>query len=168
MADTAVAQISSADRLAEIAIRAAQFAERMGHTPRVGIISYSTFGQLADDRSALMRETVAKLDEREVHFEYEGELSPDVALDHDLMKRLYPFSRLTGAANVLIMPTLQTANIATKLLSKMFNGKQGTVIGPLLQGLCAPAQIVGMGATVSDIVTAAALSAHEALAEKYG
>jgi malate dehydrogenase (oxaloacetate-decarboxylating)(NADP+) len=168
MADTAVSQISTPERLADIAIRSAKFAERMGHQPRIGIISYSTFGQLADKYSQLMRDTVARLDELEVDFEYEGEMAPDVALDYDLMKRLYPFTRLSGPANVLIMPTLQSANIATKLLSKMMGGKQGTVIGPLLQGLNAPAQIVGMGATVSDIVTAAALSAHEAIADKAG
>jgi malate dehydrogenase (oxaloacetate-decarboxylating)(NADP+) len=166
LADTAVNSAVNADRLAEIAVRSAAFAERMGHTPRVGIISYSTFGQVNDERAALMRETAAKLDEREVNFEYEGELAPDVALDYDLMKRLYPFTRLTGPANVLIMPSLQTANIVTKLLQKMTGGKQGTVIGPLLQGLNAPAQIVGMGATVTEIVTAAALAAHEALADQ--
>lgn len=168
MADTAVQMISSPDRLASVAVAAAKFAERMGHVPRVALISYSTFGQLNEERAALMRDTVARLDELEVGFEYEGEMAPDVALDYDLMKRLYPFSRLSGPANVLIMPTLQSANIATKLLGKMMGGKQGTVIGPLLQGLNAPAQIVGMGATVSEIVTAAALSAHEALAMKAG
>jgi malate dehydrogenase (oxaloacetate-decarboxylating)(NADP+) len=166
MADTAVQMISDADRLANVAVAAAKFAERMGHKPRVALISYSTFGQIAEARATLMRDTVAKLDNLEVNFEYEGEMAPDVALDYDLMKRLYPFSRLTGPANVMIMPTLQSANIATKFLGKMLAGKQGTVIGPLLQGLKAPAQIVGMGATVSDIVTAAALSAHEAISEK--
>ncbi len=163
LSDTAVGMNAGPDRLAEVAKHSAEFARRMGHTPRIAIISYSSFGQLHSPRAQLMRDTVARLDELEVDFEYEGEMSPDVALDYDLMKRLYPFSRLTGPANVLIMPSLQSANIATKLLSKMMGGKQGTVIGPLLQGLNAPAQIVGMGATVSDIVTAAALSAHEAL-----
>jgi malate dehydrogenase (oxaloacetate-decarboxylating)(NADP+) len=163
LADTAVNSAMSAEKLAEIAMHAAGFAERMGHVPRVAVISSSTFGQTNDERAGFMREVVAKLDEYEVDFEYEGEMAPDVALDYDLMKRLYPFSRLTAAANVLIMPSLQTANIATKLMQKMMLGKQGTVIGPLLQGLNHPAQIVTMGATVSEIVTAAALAAHEAL-----
>ncbi|MBI3419138.1 MAG: NADP-dependent malic enzyme, partial [Proteobacteria bacterium] len=163
LADTAVGPAVSAGRMAEIAMRSAAFAERMGQTPRVAILSYSTFGQVHDERAAFMRETVAKLDELEVGFEYEGEMAPDVALDYDLMKRLYPFSRLKGPANVLLMPSLQTANIAAKLLQKVMVAKQGTVIGPLLQGLEHPAQIVGMGATVSDIVTAAAFAAHEAI-----
>jgi malate dehydrogenase (oxaloacetate-decarboxylating)(NADP+) len=166
LADTAVNERMTPDRLAQIAIQAAQFAERMGQEPRVAMMSYSTFGQMSDDRALLMREATAKLDEYEVDFEYEGELAPDVALDFDLMKRLYPFSRLTGAANVLIMPSLQAANIGTKLLQKMLGVKQGTVIGPLLLGLTHPAQIVTMGATVSEIVTAAALAAHESLSKK--
>jgi malate dehydrogenase (oxaloacetate-decarboxylating)(NADP+) len=163
LADTAVNSVIEPNRMAEIAIRSATFAERMGQVPRVAIVSYSTFGQVNDERAAFMRETAAKLDELEVGFEYEGEMAPDVALDYDLMKRLYPFSRLTGPANVLIMPSLQTANIATKLLQKIMTGKQGTVIGPLLQGLEHPAQIVAMGATVSDIVTAAAFAGHESI-----
>ncbi|MDX1923100.1 MAG: NADP-dependent malic enzyme [Alphaproteobacteria bacterium] len=164
LADTAVNPSTNPDRHAEIAIRAAEFAEQMGHQPRVALISYSTFGQqMNDERANFMREVVAKLDDHEVSFEYEGEMAPDVALDHDLMKRLYPFCRLTGPANVLIMPSLQAANIATKLMQKMVNSRDGNMIGPLLQGLKRPAQIVGMGATVSEIVTMAALAAHEAI-----
>jgi malate dehydrogenase (oxaloacetate-decarboxylating)(NADP+) len=166
LADTAVNSAVDATKLAEIAIRSAAFAEKMGHTPRVGIISYSSFGQVNDERATFMRETVTKLDELEAGFEYDGEMAPDVALDYDLMKRLYPFSRLKGPANVLIMPSLQTANIVTKLLQKVMGGKQGTVIGPLLQGLEFPAQIVTMGSNVSDIVTAAAFAAHESIAEE--
>ena len=90
LADTAVSSAISATRLAEVAVASAAFAERMGHTPRVALISYSTFGQVSDERAAFMREVVNKLDEFEVNFEYEGELAPDVALDYDLMKRLYP------------------------------------------------------------------------------
>lgn len=163
LADTAINSTTNPQRLVEIACRSAAFAERMGHEPRVALVSYSSFGQMNDERSQFMREVVAGLDENEVSFEYDGEMAPDVALDFDLMKRLYPFSRLSGPANVLIMPSLQTANIATKLMAKMMLGKQGTVIGPLLQGLKQPAQICGMGATVSDIVTLAALAAHEAI-----
>ena len=80
------------------------------------------------------------------------------ALDYDLMRRFYPFCRLSGPANVLIMPALHTADIGAKLLQKM----GGTVIGPIVMGLSKPAQIVPMGATVSDVVTAAALAAHDA------
>lgn len=87
-------------------------------------------------------------------------MSADVALDYQLMKRVYPFSRLSGPANVLIMPGLHSANISAKLLNKMAGGQ---MIGPLLIGLDKPAQIVSMGASVNDIVTAAALAAHDSL-----
>lgn len=165
VADTAVNDSFTPERLADIATQAAAFAERMGHQPRVAMTSYSTFGQIAaDPRADLMRDAVAELDRRKVNFEYEGEMAPDVGLDYDLMKRLYPFARLTGPANILIMSHVQPANVAIKLLQKMLGGRQGTVFGPLLQGLDHPAQIVPMGATVSEIVTAAALAAHESLA----
>ncbi len=95
------------------------------------------------------------LDGRQVDFEYDGEMAADVALDPELMA-LYPFCRLTGPANVLIMPALHSANIAAKLLQQLGGG---TVIGPLLVGLAKPVQIVPMGATVTDIVTAAAFAA---------
>jgi malate dehydrogenase (oxaloacetate-decarboxylating)(NADP+) len=163
MSDTAVNAVMNPEKLSEIAMRSAQFAERMGQTPRVALVSYSNFGETHDERARLMRATVVKLDELEADFEYEGEMSPDVALDYDLMKRLYSFSRLKGPANVLIMPGLQTANITTKLLQKVMGGKQGTVVGPLLQGLEYPAQIVTMGAGTSDIVTAAAFAGHESI-----
>ena len=99
------------------------------------------------------------LDSREVDFEYDGEMSADVALDPEVRK-LYPFCRLTGPANVLVMPALHSANISYKLLQR-FAG--GSVIGPIIMGLEKPAQIVQMGAAVSDIVNAAAIAAHEAI-----
>jgi malate dehydrogenase (oxaloacetate-decarboxylating)(NADP+) len=100
------------------------------------------------------------LDARGVDFEYEGDMSADVALDHALMKRLYPFARLSGDANVLVMPTLHSANISAKLLGKM---AAGSVVGPRLVGLEKPVQIVPMGAVVSEIVNMAALAAHDSL-----
>jgi malate dehydrogenase (oxaloacetate-decarboxylating)(NADP+) len=87
-------------------------------------------------------------------------MSVEVALNHDLMRERYPFCRLTGAANVLIMPGLHTANIASQLLEQMGGGRH---VGPLLMGLGKPAQIIEMGATVSDYVNLAALAAHEAI-----
>jgi len=107
-----------------------------------------------------VREAVALLDQRRVDFEFDGEMSADVALDEGLMRRLYPFCRLSGPANILVMPGLYSANIAAKLLPQLGGG---TVVGPLLLGLSHPVQIVNMGATVSDLVNLAALSAHDAI-----
>jgi malate dehydrogenase (oxaloacetate-decarboxylating)(NADP+) len=87
-------------------------------------------------------------------------MQANVALDYQLMRDLYPFCRLTGAANILVMPALHSANISSKLLAKLGGG---TVIGPLLIGMAKPAQIVPMGATVQDLVTAAALAAYDAI-----
>ncbi len=100
------------------------------------------------------------LDSRNVDFEYDGEMAADVALNTELMQERYPFCRLSGPANVLIMPALHPANISSKLMQELGGG---TVIGPLLLGLEKPVQIVPMGATVSEIVTMAALAAHETL-----
>jgi malate dehydrogenase (oxaloacetate-decarboxylating)(NADP+) len=104
---------------------------------------------------------VALLDRRAVDFEYDGEMSADVALDFDLMRKTYPFCRLTGPANILIMPSLHTANVSSKLLQQLGGGM---VIGPMLLGLDKSAQIVEIGANVSDIVNLAALAAHDAIA----
>ncbi len=95
-----------------------------------------------------------------MNFEYDGEMAADVAFDYDLMKRLYPFCRLTGPANVLIMPNLPAANIASKLLQNIGGV---TLLGPILIGLEKPAQIVRMGATVSDLVTTALLAAYQTI-----
>ena len=108
-----------------------------------------------------VREAVRLLDCRQVDFEYDGEMPPDVALDPELMRQVYPFCRLTAPANVLIMPAIHCAAISTKLLQQLGGG---TVIGPVLCGLAHSAQIVQMGATVTEIVTAAALAALGAAA----
>jgi malate dehydrogenase (oxaloacetate-decarboxylating)(NADP+) len=99
---------------------------------------------------------------RAIDFEFDGDMSPDVALDYTLMKNLYPFCRLTGPANVLVMPGLHSANIASKLVQMMAGG---TVLGPILVGLSQPAQIVQIGASVSDIVNMAALGAFQSIAK---
>jgi len=158
ISDTSVNELPTPEQLVEITIRTAQKARQLGHEPRVALLSFSNFGQPMRDRAERIREAVRLLDKQPVDFEYDGEMSPDVALDYDLMRRFYPFCRLSGPANVLIMPALHTADIGAKLLQKM----GGTVIGPIVMGLSKPAQIVPMGATVSDVVTAAALAAHDA------
>ena len=160
IADTTVHVRPDGQTLADIAIGAAAKARQMGHEPRVALLSFSNFGQNPHPNTDPLREAVAILDNRRVDFEYDGEMSADVALDHQLMKRVYPFCRLSGPANVLVMPGLHSANITAKLLNKMAGGQ---MIGPLLIGLDKPVQIVSMGSTVGDLVTAAALAAHDSL-----
>ncbi|MBK4718784.1 NADP-dependent malic enzyme [Azospirillum sp. YIM DDC1] len=160
IADTTVHVRPNGQTLADIAIGAAAKARQMGHEPRVALLSFSNFGQHPHPHTDPLREAISILDSRRVDFEYDGEMSADVALDYQLMKRVYPFCRLSGPANVLIMPGLHSANITAKLLNKMAGGQ---MIGPLLIGLDKPAQIVTMGASVNDLVTAAALAAHDSL-----
>ncbi len=160
IADTLVHDVPSPEELADIAIQAASKARQMGHHPRVALLSFSTFGNPAREKGKRIREAVEILDSRHVDFEYDGEMAADVALDFDLMRDYYPFCRLSGPANVLVMPALDSAKISTKLVQKL---ARSTVIGPLLLGLEKPAQVVQMGATVSEIVTLAALAAHDSL-----
>jgi len=160
LADTLVHEVPSSAQLADIAIQAAAKAHQLGLEPRVALLSYSNFGNPMGEASQRVRDAVGLLDQRHVGFEYDGEMSADVALDEGLMRRLYPFCRLAGPANVLVMPELHSANIAAKLLPQLGGG---TVVGPLLLGLSRPVQIVNMGATVSDLVNLAALSAHDAI-----
>jgi malate dehydrogenase (oxaloacetate-decarboxylating)(NADP+) len=160
IADTTVHEVPEPDELADIAIQAAAKARQMGHTPRVALLSFSTFGDPLRDKGKRIREAVDILDSRKVDFEYDGEMAADVALNTELMREHYPFCRLSGPANVLIMPALDPANISSKLIQELGGG---TVIGPLLLGLDKPAQIVPMGAAVSEIVIMAALAAHETL-----
>ncbi|MGE0650427.1 MAG: NADP-dependent malic enzyme [Alphaproteobacteria bacterium] len=160
IADTLVHEVPEPKELADIAIQAAAEVRRLRHFPRVALLSFSTFGDPLREKGKRIREAVDILDTRKVDFEYDGELAADVALDHDLMRQHFPFCRLSGPANVLIMPALDPANIAAKLMQELGGG---TVIGPLLLGLEKPVQIVPMGASVSQIVTMAALAAHETL-----
>jgi len=158
IADTAVTTLPSAQELVNITKEAAEVARRMGHEPRVALLSYSNFGNPAHATTESMREAVKLLDQQELDFEYDGEMSADVALNPEIMA-LYPFCRLSGPANVLVMPGLHSAHITSKLISVMGETK---VIGPLMVGLSKPVQIVPIGATVSDLVNMAALAAHEA------
>ncbi len=159
IADTTVHELPTPEELADIAVQTAAKARQMGQEPRVALLSFSNFGNPMREKAQRVRDAVTVLDQRQVEFEYDGEMGADVALDHALMRKLYPFCRLSGAANVLIMPALHTANVSAKLLSQLGGG---TVIGPLLIGLTQSAQIVELGATVSDLVNMAALAAHGA------
>jgi malate dehydrogenase (oxaloacetate-decarboxylating)(NADP+) len=156
MADTTVTERPTAEQLADIAIQTAGVARRMGHEPRVAFLSYSTFGNPEGTFLENVRGAVRLLDARgEMDFEYEGEMTPDVALN-PAMKSIYPFSRLTGPANVLVMPGLQSANLSAKLLSELGGD---AVIGPMLVGMAQPVQIARMAASASDLVTLAVLGA---------
>jgi malate dehydrogenase (oxaloacetate-decarboxylating)(NADP+) len=155
MADTTVNERPSAEMLADIAERTAQVARRMGHEPRVAFLSYSTFGNPPGSWLDNIREAVHILDERKPEFEYEGEMAPDVALNAKVMEK-YPFCRLSGAANVLIMPGLQSGNLSAKLLRELGGS---AVIGPMLIGMEKPVQVATMASPASDLVTLAVLAA---------
>ncbi len=159
IADTAVAEFPDAPELAQIVLQSAAMAKQFGVTPRVALVSHSTFGNPKMERSEKIRAAVSILDRREdTDFEYEGEMNVDVALNPDV-RELYPFSRLSEPANVLVMPAIHSASISTSLLA---TAGDATVIGPVLTGLARPIQIAPLGANVSDIVTFATLAAFQA------
>jgi malate dehydrogenase (oxaloacetate-decarboxylating)(NADP+) len=155
MADTTVNERPTAAELADIAEGTAAVARRMGHDPRVAFLSYSTFGNPSGNWLAGIRDAVTILDGRNVDFEYEGEMAPDVALNPAVMKS-FPFSRLSGPANVLVMPGLQSANLSAKLLRELGGD---SVIGPMLVGMEKSVQIATMASTASELVTLAVLAA---------
>ncbi|WBQ13965.1 NADP-dependent malic enzyme [Hyphomonadaceae bacterium BL14] len=157
IADTNVTEFPDAGDLAEIAEGAAHAAGRLGLSPRVAFLSYSTFGNPPGERTAKVQRAVEILEERGVAFEYEGELAADIALDPD-HHEAYPFSRLSDAANVLIMPAVHSASIATRLL-KAAGG--ATVIEGLLIGLEKSVQIARVGSPVSDIVNLAGMASFD-------
>ncbi len=154
IADTTVNERPDGQTLADIATRTAEAARRIGMEPRVAFISFSNFGNPPGAHVGPIREAVAILDARRPSFEYEGEMSADVALN-PAMRANYPFLRLTGPANVLIMPGMQSANIAAKLLKELGGGR---VIGPLLMNMSRPVQIAPMTAGASELVTLATLA----------
>ena len=155
IADTNITEFPSAEDLADIAETTASFALQFGFEPRVAFLSYSTFGNPVGERMLRVRKAVEILDDRNTNFEYEGDLAADVALD-PLHTLTYPFSRLTGSANILIMPAIHSASISTKLLDTVGGA---TVLGPFLTGLEKPVQICPLGATASEIVQMATLAA---------
>jgi malate dehydrogenase (oxaloacetate-decarboxylating)(NADP+) len=155
VADTAVTEMPQASDLADIAVEAAGVARRLGYEPRLALLAFSTFGHPPGERSAHVIEAVKILDQRRVEFEYDGEMAADVALDPEAAAA-YPFSRLSGPANVLIMPAFHSASISTKMLQELGGA---TVIGPLLVGLDRSVQIVPMTAKDTQLVNMAALAA---------
>jgi malate dehydrogenase (oxaloacetate-decarboxylating)(NADP+) len=154
LADTTINERPSAEGLAQIARETARVARRLGHEPRVAFLSYSTFGNPPGRWLENIRAAVHILDQEDPGFEYEGEMAPDAALNPKVMK-LYPFSRLSAPANVLVMPGLQSANLSAKLLRELAGN---AVIGPMLIGLEKPVQIAPMTASASDLLTLAVLA----------
>ena len=158
IADTNITEMPEADELVEIAMQAARAVKVLGYTPRLAFMSYSTFGNPMGLRSEKVREAVAMLDDMDdIDFEYEGEMPPEVALDPE-RRASYPFMRLTGPANVLIMPAIHSAAISTQLVQAL---GAATVIGPILLGLQKSVQIAPLSASVSKILQMATLAAFE-------
>ncbi len=155
ISDTLVHAWPEAQDLANIAVRSANVARGLGLEPRVAFVSFSTFGYPISERAAKMHEAPAILDEMKVDFEYDGEMAVDVALNPSAMAN-YPFCRLSGPANILVVPARHSASISVKLMQEMAGA---TVIGPILTGVKKPIQICSTNSTVNDILNMAALAA---------
>ena len=162
IADTNVTEMPEAQDVMEIACEAAAAVARLGFTPRVAFMSYSSFGNPMGERAEKMREAVAMLDEIGVDFEYEGEMPPELALEPE-RRANFPFMRLTGPANILIMPAIHSASISTKLVQSL---GAATVIGPILLGMSRSVQIAPLSASVSRILNMAMMAAYERPAEE--
>jgi malate dehydrogenase (oxaloacetate-decarboxylating)(NADP+) len=158
IADTIVHEIPTAQQLAEIAIQSADQARSMGLTPRVALLSHSSFGGRESQRIDTIRQAVSILDSQKRNFLYEGEISVNTALDPE-MSKIYPFNRLGGPSNVLVMPDLFSASISSRILQKLGGA---SVIGPMLVGLDKPVQIARLDASVSDLLTNAVFAAYDA------
>ena len=156
IADSSVNEAPTAEELANITIQAAKELENLGYVPRAALLSFSNFGNPIAVRNEHVKGALTILDSRKVNFEYDGEMTADIAVNHKLMSSLYPFSRLTKEANLLIMPALNSANISTQLLKSLGGGM---VIGPILHGLEKSVQVIPMGSTVTDILNLAAFAA---------
>ena len=155
--DTLVHEWPDEEDLANIAERGAEVARDLGLEPRVAFVSFSTFGYPVSERAEKMHLAPNVLDKRGVDFEYEGEMAVDVALNSKAMAS-YPFSRLSGPANVLVVPARHSASISTKLMQEMAGA---TVIGPILTGVDKPIQICSTVSTANDILNMAILAAHK-------
>lgn len=158
IADTAIHANPTAQQIADIAVQAAEEVKKMGYTPRVALVSTSTFGHpdnhCSFDDVIKMRQALKILDSNKVNFEYDGEISPEVALNSELLK-LYPFCRLSGPANILVMPNINTASVSVKLLEEF--GKCIS-IGPVISGFSKPVYITRIGANSSEIFNGAVVA----------
>ena len=155
IADTLVHEWPEKQDLADIAERAAEVARSLGLVPRVAFASFSNFGYPVSERAEKMKMAAAVLDERGVGFEYDGEMTVDVALNPEVMKN-YPFCRLSGPANILVVPARHSASISVKLMQEMGGA---TVIGPILTGIDKQVKLGSTTSTVTDIMHMAVMAA---------
>ncbi|MBL8428010.1 MAG: NADP-dependent malic enzyme [Dechloromonas sp.] len=158
--DTYVNYDPSAEQLADMTLLAAEEIRNFGITPKVALLSHSTFGTEDTPTSLKMRDVLAQLSQRAPELEVEGEMHGDAALDEHIRLKAFPNSRLKGQANLLVMPTLDAANISFNLL-KVAAGDNLTV-GPILLGAAKPVNILTPTATVRRIVNMTALTVVDA------
>ncbi len=161
--DTSVNEYPSSKEMAEIAISSARVVRLFGFDPKVAFVSHSTFGQPITSRTRHIRDAVKILKEKNVDFEFDGDMQPDVALDIDYQS-LYPFSKIVGKANILIMPGQHSAAISYKMMKSLGDTK---VIGPLLIGLGLPIEIAPLRSSTSEIINLASVAAYSADVIKY-
>jgi malate dehydrogenase (oxaloacetate-decarboxylating)(NADP+) len=158
VADTSVHEYPSSEEMSEIAISAARVVRLFGIDPKVAFVSHSTFGQPLTSRTKHIKKAVDILKDRNVDFEFDGDMQPDVALN-DEYKDLYPFSNIVGNANILIMPGQHSAAISYKMLKTLGDTK---VIGPLLIGLGLPIEIAPLRTSTSELINLASIAAYSA------
>ncbi|MDB3888514.1 phosphate acyltransferase [Candidatus Pelagibacter sp.] len=156
--DTSVNEYPSSKELAEIAISSARVVRLFGFNPKVAFVSHSTFGQPITSRTRHIRDAVKILKEKNVDFEFDGDMQPDVALNIEYQS-LYPFSKIVGKANILIMPGQHSAAISYKMMKSLGDTK---VIGPLLIGLGLPIEIAPLRSSTSEIINLASIAAYSA------
>ena len=156
--DTSVHEYPSSEQMAEIAISTARVVRLFGFEPKVAFVSHSTFGQPLTSRTKHIRKAVDILKEKKVDFKFDGDMQPDVALNLDY-KELYPFSKIVGNANILIMPGQHSAAISYKMMKTLSTAK---VIGPLLIGLGLPIEIAPLRSSTSEIINLASIAAYSA------
>ena len=161
--DTSVIEYPDANQLAEMAISASRVVRLFGFDPKVAFLSHSTFGQPVTDRTKRISDAVGILKKKKVDFKFDGEMQPDVALE-EMYKELYPFSKIVGNSNVLIMPSQHSAAISYKMIKSMSRAK---LIGPLLIGLGLPIEIAPLRSSTSDIINLASIAAYSADVIKY-
>ncbi len=158
VADTSVHEYPTSEQMSEIAISAARVVRLFGFDPKVAFVSHSTFGQPLTSRTKHIKNAVEILKEKNVDFEFDGDMQPDVALNEDY-KNLYPFSKIVGNANILIMPGQHSAAISYKMMKELGDTK---VIGPLLIGLGLPIEIAPLRTSTSELINLASIAAYSA------
>jgi malate dehydrogenase (oxaloacetate-decarboxylating)(NADP+) len=156
--DTSVHEYPTSEQMADMAESAARVVRLFGFDPKVAFVSHSTFGQPSTSRTKHIKNAVEILKDRKVNFEFDGDMQPDVALDEEY-KNLYPFSKIVGNANILIMPGQHSAAISYKMMKTLGDAK---VIGPLLIGLGLPIEIAPLRSSTSEIINLASIAAYSA------